>query len=165
MFFESYSRLEKILVENVPLVATVSVNVPVSKTHPNASVYGGFISKFLPVDDSDSQSSRSSGTNPQFQNDNPSQLQSEDIFITSSVYSHFLLFHASYIAPGAPHEVNIPDKMRKKIAIALSSKGGQRVPAHVFEGAVVEVLNLVYLNSFKKFQKQRIPPTPPLSQF
>jgi hypothetical protein len=73
-----------------------------------------------------------------------------------------LLFHASYIAPGAPLEVNIPDKLRKGIAESLSLDGGKRVPANVFEPAVKEVLDLVYLNSYKKFSAQQRPPTPKL---
>jgi hypothetical protein len=74
------------------------------------------------------------------------------------------LFHASFIAPGSPLEVNIPDKLRRKIAESLSDNGGKRVNANIFEAAVKEVLDLVYLNSFKKFvaQKRALPPTPTL---
>lgn len=154
MFFNSYSKLEKILIENVPLFKNVKVCVPVSKTHPHAKIYGGFIAQFLQLDDSNNEQTGELG----------SPLQANEIYIPSNLYSHYLLFHASYLAPGAPHEVNISDRLRKKIAESLSGKSGKRTPANIFEKAVKEVMDLMYLNSYKKFVKTRaVPLTPPLS--
>jgi hypothetical protein len=78
LFFESYSKLEKILVENVPLFKTLRSPIPVTKAHPNASLYGGFISQFLRLEET-----------PNAAGSGATKLN--EIIIPSSLYSYFLL--------------------------------------------------------------------------
>jgi len=143
MFFDSYSKLERLLIENVPKYENTRTQVPVSKLNPNSAQYGKFVSCFLQLEDVSAH---------------PNTISADSIFIPSAIYSHFILFHATYIAPGSPHEVNITDKLRKKIAVSLALEGGRNVPSSVFEGAVKEVMDLMYLNTFKKFVAARVLP-------
>jgi hypothetical protein len=47
LFYESYCKLENTLVENVPLFGNLSQKIPLSKIHPNATLYAGLIFQFL----------------------------------------------------------------------------------------------------------------------
>ncbi|KAJ3392317.1 hypothetical protein HDU92_008548 [Lobulomyces angularis] len=127
LFFESFSKLENLLVENIPEYANDGTA---------NSNYAKFITRFINEEKLET-------------------LPREEIRVPPQLYSHLLMFHASFICPGSPHEVNITDKLRRKIAEALAANGGKDVTANLFDMAAKEVMELLYLNTFKKFVKER----------
>ncbi|KAJ3090280.1 hypothetical protein HK102_004229 [Quaeritorhiza haematococci] len=137
MFFENYTKLEQLLADYVPKYGGGSRG-RTGLSVPKDMSYTRSVARFL-----------HHGT------EEAANQQTVDIPVPVRLVSHFLLFHASFIAPGAPHEVNITDKLRRRIAEQLAAGGGHRVPATVFDGAADEVLGLLYQNTFRKFVKQK----------
>ncbi|KAH6571298.1 hypothetical protein BASA83_010134 [Batrachochytrium salamandrivorans] len=66
-----------------------------------------------------------------------------------------LLFHAMFIAPGSPNEVNLTHSMRRSIAAELCKGNGLEIPITIFDGAIDHVLALLYDNSFKLYLRHR----------
>ncbi|EGF83519.1 hypothetical protein BATDEDRAFT_85964 [Batrachochytrium dendrobatidis JAM81] len=66
-----------------------------------------------------------------------------------------LLFHAMFIAPGSPNEVNLTHSMRKSITTELEKGRGLKIPTTIFDGAIDHVLALLYDNSFKLYLRHK----------
>lgn len=153
MFLESYSKLEYLLSYNTQGIAEAtytSVAKLNPEFHPFASSYTPSMIKFLRFSDTDSSISRT--TSPT----SPVSSSSVDILnISPWSLSQLFMFYSMFISTGAPHEVNIMDKTRRKIAECLSQNEGCVVNLNVFDDAVDEVMHLLYVNTFKRFVSEK----------
>ncbi|KAI8810257.1 hypothetical protein BJ742DRAFT_198125 [Cladochytrium replicatum] len=69
----------------------------------------------------------------------------------------FVVFYNDFIAHGAPHEVNIPSMLRRRIEKQLTDalSGNGKLQSSVFDLAVDEVLALMYRTTFAKWVTAR----------
>ncbi|KAJ3118586.1 hypothetical protein HDU96_000047 [Phlyctochytrium bullatum] len=84
--------------------------------------------------------------------------------VPASVATHFLYFHATFLARDAPLEVNVPGKVRFRIQSDIAKRpssagkgqaAGDGFLTNIFDQAVDEVIGLLYLNTFKGFVSHR----------
>ena len=126
------------MVDHVQEYASNRKPPPITDLHPNGNTYARFMALFL--QDGNKEINHTSFT--------------DNILISDLLMSHFILFYATFIAPESVHEVNISDKTRRSIAKILSKSNG-KVMVNVFDVAALEVMESLFLNTFKRFVMER----------
>lgn len=81
---------------------------------------------------------------------NEVNLETIDECVPTENAAVYYEFQAEFIANGAPDEINISDKKKKRISDTLSM-GVTKVPFNVFDQAADEILLLLYQNTYKKY--------------
>ncbi|KAJ3050279.1 hypothetical protein HK097_008767 [Rhizophlyctis rosea] len=151
-FWESVLELENLLCEDIPWYGASRdssyalsrfVNRPEKGAPGTSSPVRPPVPLPLPPSESDGQAPLPTTIPPPI----PAH-QTPSIPIPPHLQGHFLYFHACYIAPNAPQEMNLSSRIRHDIARKIRT--GQ-LNSTLFDAAIDEVLQMIYFNTFKKF--------------
>jgi ABC-type dipeptide/oligopeptide/nickel transport system ATPase component len=75
----------------------------------------------------------------------------QQLFVPPHIANQFHFLYTTFIIQDAIQEVNITDKVRKKITETLLLAKYDEIPFNLFDEALDEIINLLYGGIFKRF--------------